>query len=277
MEASMAAQAPPVEQTDALRSPKELYRYSAWIHLGADAEDCEQRETGCSDPGHFHAWLRLPNQIQHQDIRERALAAKARRLRQMRDPDTDAYAILEADMDDLLRAGDRDALVAELVDRDWWKRQIEASGNVEEREEFKTIDRDRERMLELLAKPENERPADEFSELERHMEVYSEAVAAEREQLDAPLRQSLEALETYELVNQIRENRIAEEAQATFMDVYHKWQWLAGTYSTADPISRKRKFASMDELEELAPEVIDALRDVTRDLETALQRGLRGN
>jgi hypothetical protein len=68
---------------DALKTTGELFRYSSWVHIGGGAEDCEEAETGtCADPLHFHAWCRLPNQLQHADIRERALASKARRIRQ---------------------------------------------------------------------------------------------------------------------------------------------------------------------------------------------------
>jgi hypothetical protein len=86
---------------DATRSPNQLFRYSAWVHVGDGAQDCATAEIGCTDPGHFHAWCRLPNQLQHEDIRERALAAKARRIRQMRDPEADAHEILELDMAEL--------------------------------------------------------------------------------------------------------------------------------------------------------------------------------
>jgi hypothetical protein len=84
------------------------------------------RRALCGNPLHFHAWCRLPNQLQHEDIRERALAAKARRIRQLRDPECDAYQILESDMSELLRIGDEGLIVDELANKDWWKRQIDA-------------------------------------------------------------------------------------------------------------------------------------------------------
>src|SRR5262245_8571172 len=84
-----------IPKKDAQKAPGELFKFSAWVHIGVGADECEHAQTGnCADPGHFHAWCRLPNQFQHQDIRERALAAKARRIRQLRDPATDGYDVL---------------------------------------------------------------------------------------------------------------------------------------------------------------------------------------
>jgi REP element-mobilizing transposase RayT len=47
------------------------------------------RATGkCTDPDHFHAWIRLPNQFQIRDIAEKAKAAQARKKRMLRDQQT---------------------------------------------------------------------------------------------------------------------------------------------------------------------------------------------
>lgn len=266
------------EVTDAQKPAAELFRYSSWLHVGIGAEDCEGGELGvCEDPRHFHAWCRMPNQFQHQDIRERALGAKARRIRQLHDPNADAHEILEADMETLLRVGDRDVLIDELVGKDWWKRQLDAMREVESREEYETVERDRERMAELRRLSEAERNQDEFGELERHLRAYGEAVEAEREKTERPLRDGLEAMEMAELVDQVREDRIAAEASTIFMETYSKYQWLAGTFTTADPITRKHRFASLESLMGEAPEVVEALRVVYSEMETSLQRGPVGN
>src|SRR3954465_4912909 len=128
----MTTATPPTKDTDATKSPDQLFRYSAWVHVGAGAERCEEGETGpCGNPLLFHAWCRLPNQLQHQEIRERALAAKARRIRQLRDPESDAAQILASDMDELRRVASHEDLVDELVRKDWWKRQMEAMGDID--------------------------------------------------------------------------------------------------------------------------------------------------
>ena len=263
---------------DAERTTGELFKFSSWVHLGTGAADCEDAENGaCGNPLHFHAWCRLPNQFQHQDIRERALAAKARRIRQLRDPETDAFEILEADIGELRRAGDKNALVDELVSKDWWKRQLEAMGVVEEREEFQTIERDRERIAEIRRMPEDKQPADELAEIERHMGAYADAVEEERLKAEQPLREALEGMELDELLAQIREDRVGAEGSQVFMETYSKWEWYAGTFTSANPIERQRRFQSLEHLEQAAPEAVDALRVVFGEMETSLQRGARGN
>jgi hypothetical protein len=263
---------------DATRGPNELFKYSAWVHVGQDAEECEHRETGdCQDVEHFHAWCRLPNQLQHDDIRERALAAKARRIRQLRDPEADGYEILESDMSELRRLSDPSALVDELVNKDWWKRQLEAMSDVEESEDFKTIDKDRERLGELRALDPDQRPKDEFEELERHVSKYMEAIDTRRVELEGPMREAIEALTLDELIGQIREERISAEAASAFMEMYSRWEWFAGTFTSNAPISRKRTFSDLEQLTEAAPEVLEALGTTFPELEASLQRGPKGN
>src|SRR4051794_11552830 len=84
---------------------QKLLRYADYVHVGPGADACPEGEKGtCQDPFHFHAYCRMPNQFQHAQIREFGLAAKARRMRQLRDPDADSHQILEAEMENLLRA-----------------------------------------------------------------------------------------------------------------------------------------------------------------------------
>src|SRR4051812_46998613 len=181
----MTTATPPTKDTDATKSPDQLFRYSAWVHVGAGAERCEEGETGsCGNPLHFHAWCRLPNQLQHQDIRERALAAKARRIRQLRDPESDAYAVLESDMDELGRVANPDDLVVELANKDWWKRQLEAMADVEPQDASKPAERARDRLNELRAADSDDRPKDEYEELDRHLARFNELVEARRAELD---------------------------------------------------------------------------------------------
>jgi hypothetical protein len=52
----------------------------------------------CANPDHFHAWIRLPNKFQHADIHAKALASKARRMRALRDPESDASVVMDAEI-----------------------------------------------------------------------------------------------------------------------------------------------------------------------------------
>lgn len=264
------------DHKDATKGPNGLFKFSTWVHVGDGAADCEQAETGCADAAHFHAWCRLPNQLQHDDIRERALAAKARRIRQLHDSESDASQILESDMAELRRVAAVSDLVDELVATDWWKRQLEAMGDVEEDEVYKHVDRDRARLGELRALDPDARPRDEYDELERHLTGYNERVDARRGELEQPVRASLEQLGQDELVAQIRAERISAEASGAFMECYTRWEWLAGTFTSAG-LDRRRVYTDINQLRDAAPEVLDALKAAYAELEAALQRGPRGN
>jgi hypothetical protein len=274
----MTTATPPTKDTDATKSPDQLFRYSAWVHVGAGAERCEEGETGsCGNPLHFHAWCRLPNQLQHQEIRERALAAKARRIRQLRDPESDAAAVLESDMDELVRVADVDELVEELAGKEWWKRQLEAMADTEADDDFKNVERDRDRFNELRALDPDERPKDEYEELDRHLARFNDRVDARRAELDEPVKASYAQMSKEQLVSEIREERITAESSQAFMDAYSVNAWLAGCYRSDDPINRQRSFLGAKVLAEAAPEVLDALRATFSELEASLQRGAQGN
>jgi hypothetical protein len=263
---------------DALKTTGELFRYSSWVHIGGGAEDCEEAETGtCADPLHFHAWCRLPNQLQHADIRERALASKARRIRQLKDPESDAHVVLEGDMAELRELGDVDAMVDELVNKDWWRRRLDAMTEVEDLDEFKTIDRDREHMAELRELGVDERPRDEYEELERHFGRYNDLVEEKIKAAELPLRETTAALGRDELVAQIRRERISTESTQAFMDTFSRWEWLCGTFTCRDVQTRRLVWTDPAQLSDVAPEVLDAVRGAFAELEADLQRGPKGN
>lgn len=261
--------------TPAARDTAQQFRYAAWVHEGPGADECEHREDGaCSDVEHFHAYVRLPNQFQHSDIRQKAMAARARRMRQLRDPETDSYAILEAELEELHRVGDRLTLVEELVRKDWWKRHLEAARDVEEREEFEHVAQDRERLAEIERMDPDDRPQEEDEELRRHLAAFGEAVEARRNELEEPLREALNERDMNELVDLVREDRIAADAQAAFMETYSKWQMFAGTLRPSSEHRPKvRVFDDITELESAEPEVVEALRMQFANLEAVLASG----
>jgi hypothetical protein len=265
-------------------SEPRLYTYSAWVHVGPGAQECEavdeeRGENECSNPLHFHAWCRLPNQLQHQEIRERALAAKARRTRQLRDPQSDAYTVLEEEMDQLARVGDvgRQQLIDELVAKEWWRDYLDAGREVTEREDddgskpFEHIQADQDRFQKLEAMPEADRPKDEHQELERHLSAFNEAVDEAVKRRQQPRRDALADKDINALVDMVRDDRIANEAQAAFMSTFSQHEWLTGTLTRP---GGERVFASIDQLAGAAPEVIDALNDVFGDLERNEREGV---
>lgn len=269
-----------------VRTSKNMFSYSAFVHVGPGAETCEGGENGeCADPLHFHAWCRLPNPYQKETIREKALAAKARRIRMLRDPDSDAYDILEQDMDSLTRGDEetaRKSVVDELVAQKYWENQTQAVEDAKEREEFAHIEEDLERYRALDALPEEERSEDEFTSLGKHIENFEAAVEEAREEREKPERQALEGRDLFDLVDMIREQRIEVESNEWFMREYQKWTQYMGTMRPRPKdkgLPNERVFGDIEHLKNAAaPEVVEALSETFGELESSKNKGsLLGN
>lgn len=279
--------APTTEQVETVvaTQARSLFTYSAWIHVGPGAEDCEAIDQAagtndCSDPLHFHAWCRLPNQFQHRDVREKALAAKARKTRQLRDPQSDAATILDEEMDRLAAGGEevRKDIVGELMEKDWWRDWVEAQQDVREMEEgpddekpFEHIDDDQKRYLALEKLDAEERPTDEFDSLARHIERYNELVDKAVQERQTPRREALEALDSNEIVDRVRTERVNAAAMDEFMHVYSTHEWFVCTLTHP---GGPQRFASLEAMaQQTAPEVIEALKLAYSDLERLQNTG----
>lgn len=271
----------PAEHSEAEhRGHEALFKYSAYVNVGPGAKDCEGRQDGsCENNLHFHAWCRVPNQFQHQSIREKALAAKARKLRQLRDSESDARTILDADVEELIHIDARDSMIEELASKDFFKDYMDAVKEVQEEEEFKTIEEDRERFRALEATPEDQRPAEEYAELEKHMDAYAKKTQEVFQENQKPLRDSLGEKATEDLGELLREQRVEKEAQQAFNAAYTQWEQYIGTLKCTpdDKLPSERYFPDINQMFAAAPEVIEALEQVFQDLEAEAQRALKNS
>jgi hypothetical protein len=268
--------------------PPSLFRYSAWLHVGNGAEGCEEIDEAagdntCGDRSHFHAWCRMQNPLQQAEIRERALGAKARKIRQLRDAETDGYQILEEEFEARRREDNRGALIDELLQLDYWQDYYQAmlearllddpSSDEEDAKLYARIEDDQARYLRLEAMGEDQRPADEYDELKRHLARYQEAIDEEMERRIAPRRATLEAMGTDDLIDQLRDKRIDNESQREFQRVFEIHQWLSCAYHHP---GGPAVFADLAALEQAAPEVIEGLQATFMDLTKTAQEA-RGN
>lgn len=278
----------PIEQTSeeeprhAAADARRMFRWSQFIDIGAGAEECEHKRDGaCDDPEHFHAWVRIPNPVQHRDVRERALAAQARKQRALRDPETDAHVILESEIDALRLAGTMEPVVDELAGKDYGTDLLDAQREVMEREEFEHILRDQERMREIIAMPEDEQPADERDELVRHLDGWADAIEAATSAAQERRKEAFRAMDDGQLLDHLRTQRIEAEGEREYMHVYGLWEMVAGAYQVEPHPSLRRPhkhhFRDPGELREQAPEIIDALRETLDQLRVAQQRAAQGN
>lgn len=268
-------------------SRAELYDYQTWVHVGPGAENCEDvhEDVGtveCNNPLHFHAWLRLPNPFQHRDIRERALAAKARRIRALREPDTDLHEILEEEVDTLARRGEaiRPEIVDELVRGDWWKHLLDATRELgletDDKDELRWqhIDEDRLRLGEIREMPTDDQPEPERDQIEKRLTAYELALEKKREELAQPTRDELEALDISTLLDRLRDSRIEAEGSAIFQHIYAEQEWLSCTYRAVDG---EPWFPRTAELHSQPSSVISAIQVAFRDLEREKGGFAQGN
>lgn len=274
-------------------TPATMFRYSAYLHVGPGAEECEHREDGqCEERSHFHAWCRLPNKFQHRDLYEKATAAKARRLRLLHDDESDAREVLEADLETFKGDALMEVVIDDLLKGEVAADYVIAIREVGEREEFEHIDQDRERFLSLsdseLARADDEQ-SEEYRELARHVAAWREAVKTELEGLQAPKRELMRSLSRDQLIDQLRKQRMTQIADQLYLHVYNTWEWFVCTMkvdkhpATGQPATRY--WAEMGTIDNPtpgsmwgeSPEVIEALQATYDGLETALQAGISGN
>lgn len=231
------------------------------------------------DEDGVRAFIRLPNQFQFDEIRRKALAAKARRVRQLHDPESDSFVILDEEMDRLRREGDVEKLVEEVVAKDWWRDHLEAVKDTREEERFAHVEDDEARYTALRALDAAKRPAEEYAELERTIEAYDKAVTESREERQRPRKEALRALDMDELVERIRDLRVADEADKVFNLTFSKHQMAACTLTVDDKgkPTRTRYFDNVEGVENADPTTIDILSYSFNQLEQQFGRGLEGN
>lgn len=267
-----AADVPPAEESPGeARTPEQVTRWNQFLHIGEGAEECPDGENGrCKNSAHFHAFCRLPNPLQIKEIRDKANAAKARCIRQLRDPESDRHLILDTDMVTLREVAEKDALVAEVLGRTRFQENFAATREVASREEFETIEEDQRRFEALDKADPEQRDEDEYNELVRHLQSWTDAVKAELEERQRPERESLEALSQDELVEQIREERIKAEAQEAWMEAYSLWEWYLGTLQPRDPdkgIPIERVYGSIEQMKVAPREHVEAIERAFQWLE----------
>lgn len=279
VEAAVTSPAP------AERDPRSLYKYATWIHVGHGADECtevdEQAGTNqCADTSHFHAWCRIPNPLQEREIRERALAGKARKIRQLRSQGSDANEILETELESLQAEPDAtERMAAELVGADWAPDYLSAVRQVRELDDpdgdgedapklFAHIEDDQARFARLEAATPEERAQDEFEELRDHVAAYQEKVREAFEAITNPKRETYEQMDAHDLLDLTRRKRIERGGTEEFMHQFSVQEWLSCTYRAREG---DLAFRDLKHLEGADPEVLLTLESTFADLEKTAQ------
>lgn len=266
----------------AVKSALQLFRWSTFVHVGEGAEECPGGTDGtCTDPSHFHAWVRLPNKFQEEEIQEKALAARARRLRLIRDPESDLHLLMEEEIQSALKTEIVEELLAANLAEDEDQARFEVME--ENREKFEHIFDDLERYIELRDMgPEKRGEAaaePEFLELDRHLNEYHELLGTKKDMIQNHRRSGLESLPDHDLRGQLRERRLDVQGTQAFFRARQIWIAIAGTYkpSKTQPF-RERWFKSESDLRDVSEDVLEAIFRSINELQMALERGGgRGN
>lgn len=273
-----------VESSPAERQSHEaIFQHSQFLHIGPGAAVCEDVDeakfvSNCGDPLHFHAWIHTPNQFQHNSIRSKALAAKARKMRALRDTDSDSRTILDGELEQARYQNATELLIEEIVQKDGVRNYWQAMREVQEEEEFQHYEEDRDRLNALAAMPEEERDQEEYEKLGEHVRLYSERVKEAIASIQQPLRDSLADKTIDDLIEIVTEDRIQAEASAEFDDTYSLWEWYIGTLRLKKKESpghpTERMFGDIEHLKQAPPEVISALAQAFTELDAEAGRSL---
>lgn len=277
------------------KSNDELFKWSSWVHVGAGADECDKRfDPRCKEEGHFHAWVRLPNPFQIRDITEKARAAKARRLRLLRDESSDPRVILESELDDLRDGGEslKDILADEIIDKDFpddysaairavddqpdmaWEPDEDGPENQETPKLWANIDQDREeyqRQLEL----DEEARSEDYPELEKTVAAHSKAIEAEMAKIQEPRKKALLERPMDELIDVIRRDRMEQQGTEAYLHTFNTWQWYACTYKPRADGKRpkERVWSDINAMKyESDGDVILSLRQTFEELEARMAR-----
>lgn len=269
-------------------SNTELFQWNAWVHLGVGVDDCPltqaladpERDKSkplpvCSDDAHFHAWVRLPNPFQRRDIVDKSNAARARKMRELRDPESDAAVILEDELSELTPA-DKENVILEIVQREYQEdlfaatnEILETEGDADEADDdgepprvYANIDQDMEELHRLDALPEDQRNADEYEHLRAHVESYHNAVGARTEELQATRTAALREQPWDALLERVRKERrewIAGEVQ---VHTFQMWQMLVCTFKPrAKGTPQDRVWGDINDMRFNAPpEALEAVK-----------------
>lgn len=279
----------PTVPEPAQAEPDSLYRYSAWVHVGVGAAECEwvDEPAGTVQPdmqgcdGHFHAWCRIPNEFQRREIAEHAKAAAARKRRQMRRDGTTAFEMLEEGLDSLVAsAAGMERARNELMGEGWFQAFQDAQREVRDMDDphsegeepeklYANIDTDVARFQRLVSEGSVE--SDEFVELQDHVAGFELKLQEQVEALLKPERDRLEGMDDLDVIAELRNARIERAGQEEFIHHFNAHTWLSCTFpqraGEPDPA-----FRDLKQLERAAPEVLAALRSTFDGLQATAQR-----
>lgn len=284
---------------------EELFKWNTWVHVGDGAETCpltaatEQPDyrigleiPACTDSGHFHAWLRLPNPLQRRDLVDKARAGRARKSRELRDPQSDAAIIIEDELEAIRAVGDTETLISEVIERHFQEDLAEATNEVMDIESddtaeedvqgetpmrYEHIDQDMEELRRQEDLPEEQRDSG-FAKLREHVGSYHEAIEAALKNIQERRREALRERGMDALMEMVKTDRIELVCTEHYIHTYNSWQWYTCTYKPkASGTPNQRVWGDIQDMTlNASPEAIAAVKATFDILDRQLVNSSRG-
>jgi hypothetical protein len=225
-------------------------------------------------------FIRLPNQWQHRKVQDRAAAARARMVMQLKEPDSDVSAVIQEQLmqiEDL----DDDKIIEWLLSKHAPEAIFRAQMELESLEEvdangktfkpWESIPEHQERYYMMLQRNDTEN--DEFRKTEEFILKYAEALQERANHHLEPKEAVYAALDREGLMEKVRRSLCHSKATDEYINVYNQWQIY---YGTRDFHQRhKNYFKSFNDLLDAQTGLIDLLTDEFATLD-ALKAGELG-
>lgn len=210
----------PMDLNDLVDESKPFSRYH---------RDVEDAELG------LRVHIRIPNQFQRTTMKEEADAARARKLRALRDTNSTAALAIESKLDQMYGEMSEDDLRNVLLG----KAQPHATARVQVEVEhadprkepdlvqYRNIERQQLTYQRLVRAGQME--TEEFKEIEQLLTDYALLLSDRVGEMLEPLRLKLLGLEREALVEDIRKALMREACDEAFIAAYNQWQVYFGT------------------------------------------------
>jgi hypothetical protein len=206
--------------------------------------------------------VRIPNKFERAQIQEHAMAARALRIRQLKDVDSRAYLAVESRLEGY-EEGDDDAMREMLVNRELRTAAAKAQLKIEyadheknpEWREFANIAKLQSTYQRMLADGTDN--GEEFEALQAILVDYANALESEVDELLMPIRAATAALDREGLLAETRKVLLRDDADEHFVMAHSKYEIWFGTKKLDD--DSKFYFASIEELENTEEAVIELL------------------
>ena len=206
--------------------------------------------------GDLVCWVRIPNKFQHRKIQKAAIAARARRVAEYKDPDSDAGVTLVSGVDQVFEEG-LDTVREFLLGQHMRELALEAMLLLERSEDWSEIDEQRDRYNQMLRMGDID--TDEFKVTESILIDYATKLQEKSEELVLPFKVKYEGMDEAALRDKVGRAIVKADCDDEFTNVYNQWQIFYGTRQERN--HNKYYFQNFDAVMEADDHIIEILTE----------------